>query len=49
MRNLAHIETIDWISPIEGKDRIVLAESSAGLSSFRKQTSQSAIRSYSAK
>ena len=25
MRNLAHIETIDWISPIEGKDRIVLA------------------------
>lgn len=25
MRNLAHIETIDWITPIEGKDRIALA------------------------
>lgn len=24
-RKLAHIETIDWIQPIEGKDRIVLA------------------------
>lgn len=25
MRNLAHIEKIEWIKPIEGKDRIVLA------------------------
>ena len=24
-RKLAHIEKIEWIKPIEGKDRIVLA------------------------
>ena len=24
-RKLAHIETIEWLQPIEGKDRIVLA------------------------